>query len=75
MDSPEALRRDRLVESRGLGTAEAQRMIDAQWPASRKRDRADVVIENDGSLADLEARADEVWRALMERAAGGGLSR
>ncbi len=73
VDSPEAVRRDRLVQSRGLGTAEAQRMIDAQWPASRKRDRADVVIENDGSLADLEARADEVWRALVERAAGGGL--
>jgi len=39
-------------------------MIASQMPAELKRARADYIIENDGSLAALEARVDEVWRAL-----------
>lgn len=67
VDSPEPARLARLVEERGLDEAEARRMIEAQLPASVKRERADYVIENDGSLRDLEARAEEVWRRILAR--------
>jgi dephospho-CoA kinase len=33
-------------------------------PAELKRARADFVIDNDGDIAALETRVDEVWRAL-----------
>lgn len=67
VDAPEEVRLERLVRDRGLGADEARRMIDAQMPAERKKERADVVIENVGSVRELEARAREVWTDLRRR--------
>lgn len=61
VDAPEATRRARLVRDRGLTPEEADRMIAAQIPAVEKRPRADLVIENAGSLDELEERARAVW--------------
>ncbi len=68
VDAPEAVRRDRLVRLRGLPEADADRLIRAQLPAAAKRARSDAVIENDGDLADLAARADAAWRAITAAA-------
>jgi dephospho-CoA kinase len=68
VDAPEEERLRRLVEDRGLDPEEAVRMIDAQMPAELKRARADLVIENAGSPAELETRAREVWAELAGRA-------
>jgi dephospho-CoA kinase len=68
VDAPEEERLRRLVEDRGLDPEEARRMIAAQMPAELKRARADVVVENAGSLAELEARARGVWEELVRRA-------
>lgn len=68
VDAPEEVRLRRLVRDRGLDEAEARRMIAAQMPAAAKRGRADVIIDNDGTLEDLERRAEEVWRDLQRRA-------
>src|SRR2546430_7723308 len=57
VDANTALRRTRLRAMRGLENEEADRMIAAQMPAERKRSRSDFVIENDGSLAELERQA------------------
>jgi dephospho-CoA kinase len=70
VDAPEAIRLERLVRDRGLDEAEARRMIDAQMPAAEKRGRADYIIDNDGTLQDLESRATETWRKIVERARG-----
>jgi dephospho-CoA kinase len=70
VDAPEALRLERLVRERGLEAGEARRMIAAQMPAEEKRGRADVVIDNDGTLDALEARAEAVWEMLRRRARG-----
>ena len=43
-------------------------MIVAQMPAELKRARADFVIDNDGTLAQLDARVAEVWSALEQAA-------
>ena len=40
---------DRLHQRDGLSRADAQARLDAQWPLSRKRDLADVVIDNLGA--------------------------
>lgn len=72
VDAPEEARLMRLVGDRGLDADEARRMIAAQMPSELKRARADVVIENSGSLGDLERRAGEVWDELLLRAGAGG---
>ncbi|HEX8394066.1 MAG TPA: dephospho-CoA kinase [Longimicrobium sp.] len=68
VDAPEAVRLARMVRDRGMQPDEARRMISAQMPAELKRARADVVIENAGSLAELECRAREAWADLRARA-------
>jgi len=45
-------------------------MIAAQMPAEQKRRRSDIVIENAGTLEELEARAERVWRELERRVSG-----
>jgi dephospho-CoA kinase len=55
VDAPVAVRRARLIRDRGIAPSEADALIAAQMPAERKRAYADVVIENTGSRADLEA--------------------
>jgi dephospho-CoA kinase len=40
-------------------------MIAAQMPAELKRARADFIIENDGTLTQLERRVQDVWSALL----------
>ena len=72
VDAPEETRLMRLVGDRGLDPDEARRMIAAQMPSELKRARADLVIENTGSLGDLERRATEVWRELLRRADAAG---
>lgn len=69
VDAPDAVRLERIVRDRGLDPEEARAMMRAQMPAVLKRAGADLVIENDGSLADLEARAREAWVELRRRAA------
>ena len=67
VDAPRTVRLERLVHDRGLREPEAMAMLAAQMPAELKRARADYVIDNDGSLAALEARVDAVWEALQAR--------
>jgi len=74
VDASTALRRTRLRSMRGLSNEEADRMIARQMPAERKRSRSDFVIENDGSLAELERQAraafDELRRGAVVAALG-----
>lgn len=55
----------RLVERRGLTRAEAERRMDAQPPQEDKVARADVVIENAGTLEELEAQVASAWHRAM----------
>ncbi len=69
VDAPVALRLSRLMRDRHLSEIEAQAMIDAQWPADRKRQGATWVIDNDGSRDQLAVRAAEVWHAIQSTTA------
>lgn len=68
VDAPEEVRLERLVGGRGLEREEARRVMDAQMAPERKRALADIVIDNDGSLEELRARAGAVLEALRRRA-------
>jgi dephospho-CoA kinase len=67
VDAPESVRLERLTRDRGLSSAEARAMMDAQLPARDKRARAQLVIDNDGSRADLQREVDRVWKILSSR--------
>ncbi len=64
VDAPEAVRRRRLIERRGLSPGEADALIAAQAPSGPKRALSTHVIENDGDEALLEARARTAWNAV-----------
>ena len=55
------------LAARGLSPAEAKARIASQWPVREKRTRADRVIENNGSLAELEKACRAVWNDLVEQ--------
>ena len=64
VDAPRTLRLERIVRDRGLDEAEAMKMIASQMPADLKRARADYVIENAGTLEELESEVDRVWEEI-----------
>jgi dephospho-CoA kinase len=68
VDAPESIRRQRLIARRGLDAIEAERMMNSQQPALPKRAKSDFVIDNDGTLEALEAKARAVWKELERRA-------
>jgi dephospho-CoA kinase len=68
VDAPRPVRLERLMRERGLSETEAMDMITAQMPAELKRARADYLIENVGTVRELEERVSEVWQALEREA-------
>jgi dephospho-CoA kinase len=64
--APPEMQRTRLVELRGMTPADAEARIKAQLPMSEKRSRATYVIDNTGSLQDLEAEVDRVWARVTQ---------
>ena len=64
VSAPGALLRSRLAGRDGLGAAQIEARIAAQMPLEEKVRRADYVLENDGSLAQLRERTNVVFDAL-----------
>ncbi|MCX4433094.1 MULTISPECIES: dephospho-CoA kinase [Streptomyces] len=59
---------DRLVRLRGMTEADARARMAAQATREQRLGIADVVIDNDAPLEELEARVREVWADLVRRA-------
>jgi dephospho-CoA kinase len=59
---------ERLLRDRAMPEAAIRARIDAQLPLADKIEVADVVVDNDGSIDDLQAQVDAVWADLRERA-------
>jgi dephospho-CoA kinase len=57
--------KQRLLERDHLTAIEAQQHLDAQMSLAQKRKLADYVIENNGSLKDLEQRVREVLQQIQ----------
>lgn len=71
VDAPDPVRLIRIVSSRNLPESQAAALIAAQMPAAIKRawrggdpPRGPLIIDNDGSTAELEVRARKVWEEI-----------
>ncbi|UUI67386.1 dephospho-CoA kinase [Aeromicrobium duanguangcaii] len=69
VDVPEQLQVDRMVRDRQMSEQDARARIAAQASREQRLAVADVVIENTGTLEQLSARIDEVWKDLVEPSA------
>ncbi|MEU3573114.1 dephospho-CoA kinase [Kitasatospora sp. NPDC036755] len=69
VDAADEVRVDRLVRLRGMAEEEARARMAAQASREDRLAIADLVIDNGGGLAELEARVDAVWAELARRAA------
>jgi dephospho-CoA kinase len=65
--APDDARIARLT-ARGVGEADARARMAAQMPVEEKAPHADVLLDNGGSEAELEAQVDRLWADLHERA-------
>ena len=59
---------DRLVRLRGMTESDARARMAAQATREQRREIADVVIDNDVPLPELEQRVRDVWADLVRRA-------
>jgi dephospho-CoA kinase len=65
VDAPEPVRLARLMRDRGLNEADARSVMAAQADPVAKRARATHLIENAGSLDDLDRQVAALWDALQ----------
>lgn len=69
VDTPEEAAVARLVGQRGFDEVDARARISAQISREKRRSLADLVIDNSGDRAALDAAVDAAWVWLSERAA------
>lgn len=62
------VRRERLAE-RGMALEDVEARMAAQAPVEVLEQRADIVVDNDGTMEELAAEADRVWAELEAFAA------
>jgi dephospho-CoA kinase len=68
VDVPTDVQLERMVRDRGMTPEEATARIAAQASREQRLAVATYVIENTGSLAELRARVEEVWKQLRATA-------
>jgi len=68
VDVPPELQLERLTGPRGMPRAQAEARMAAQATREQRLAVADMVIDNSGSLDDLDKRVTEIWARLREQA-------
>lgn len=63
---PQSLRIERLMQRDNIGEQLARRMLAAQMTDDERNVRADIVLTNDGTLAELRAQVRRVFCELTE---------
>jgi dephospho-CoA kinase len=71
VDAPTDVQLERLTTQRGMTETEAKQRIASQASREDRLAVAGLVLDNSGSLADLERRIDEVWAELQRRSGHG----
>jgi dephospho-CoA kinase len=69
VDAPEEVAISRLVEQRGFTDSDARARVAAQISRQERCGLADLIIDNRGDRAALEAEMDRAWAWLQEQAA------
>ena len=70
VDAPPRVQAERLVRGRGMTREQARARMAAQASREQRLAIADLVIDNSGSLAELDRQVGELWSQLRRRAAG-----
>lgn len=60
---------ERLVGDRGMSEEDVRARIEAQLPVEEKAGVAEFILDNEGSVRELEAQVDRLWPELEHRAA------
>lgn len=68
VDVPPQLQLGRLVRIRGMARQQAEARIAAQASREQRLAVADIVLDNSGSLADLDRQVAGLWAELRRRA-------
>nr|WP_203590253.1 dephospho-CoA kinase [Streptomyces sp. SID13031] len=71
VDVPREVQVERLTRDRGMTDEEANARIASQATREQRLAVADLVVDNSGSLEQLDALIDELWPGLAERAGHG----
>jgi len=71
VSAPVATQIRRLMRDRGMAERDVQARIAAQLPLEAKAEVADILVDNEGTLEDLERRVERVWRNLDAQARAG----
>jgi dephospho-CoA kinase len=71
VSAPVATQIERLMRDRGMAERDVQARIAAQLPLEAKAEVADVLVDNEGTIEDLEGRVERVWRDLDALARAG----
>jgi dephospho-CoA kinase len=66
--SPREIQVDRLA-AKGVGSQDARNRIASQLEPEKRLARADIVIDNSGSLEDLGRQVEKLWEELQARLA------
>ena len=61
---------ERLMRRNGLSRSDAEQRVAAQRPIEPKLERADVVIDNSGTLSTTRRQVERAWRQTFQRATG-----
>ena len=64
VECPPGLQVERIVARNGLSVVEALRRVTSQWSSEQRAARADVVLDNTGTVAELVAQVDDLWQHL-----------
>jgi dephospho-CoA kinase len=71
VSAPVATQIERLMRDRGMAERDVQARIAAQLPLEAKAEVADILVDNEETLEDLERRVERVWRDLDDQARAG----
>jgi dephospho-CoA kinase len=72
VDAPPKIQAERLVRRRGMTREQARARMAAQAGREQRLAIADIVIDNSGSLAELDRQVGDLWAQLRRRAAESG---
>lgn len=67
VDVPDGVQLDRLTRLRGMPEDQARARLAAQASRAQRLAVADIVVDNSGSLADLDRRVGGLWEELRRR--------
>lgn len=65
---PQEVQLQRLMERDGISKEQAEARLSSQLDIEQKKQLADIVIDNSGTLADTEQQVDKLWQRMVREA-------